>query len=170
MWFAISAGLQLAGALGSYSADKAQAKAAAAMQEYRNKMANISNAINQNVITTNTTMAMQASAKKAVYMRKEEVQAVGAATVSAAAAGVRGRSVNSTIMDIQRNAALVEKQRADDLQAQFLESDAQRMQSSLSAAMQQDYSYIPKPKLGSYLMSAAASTIQTGFQTGYFKA
>ena len=159
MWFAVAAGLQVAGAMGQYSADKANAKAQKRIQEYRNKMANISNAINQDAITTNTTLAIQQSARQAVYMRRDELSTLGSTAVAAAAAGVRGRSVNATLVDVQRNAGFAESMRQRDLQEQFMQFDQQRLGSALSAVMNQDLSYIPKPSLGSYLMKAATNIV-----------
>lgn len=161
MWFAIAAGMQVAGALGQYSADKANAKAQKAVQKYRNKMANIANAINQNAITTNTILSMQQSARKAVFMRRDELSTLGSTAVAAAAAGVRGRSVNASLMAVQRNAATAERMRQNDLEEQFMQYDQERLSSSLSAVMNQDHSYIAKPSLGSYLFKAASSIAQS---------
>ena len=166
MWFAVAAGAQALGAIGSYRADKARAKAQKAMQEYRNKMTNIANAINQNAITQNTTLAIQQSAKQAVHMRRDELSTLGSTSVAAAAAGVRGRSVNSTLLNVQRQAGLSEKQRSDDLQQYFLQARQQRLSSSLSAVQNQDLSYIPKPSLGSYLLKAAGNISQTAISAG----
>lgn len=156
-WMAAAAGMQVLGAIGQYKADKANAKAARAIQEYKNKMLSISNALNQNAITTNTTLAIQQSARQAVYMRADELSTLGSTAVAAAAAGVRGRSVNQTLLAVQRNAGLQEAQRSTDLQQQFLQFDQQRLSSSLDAVNGQDLSYIPKPQLGSYLMKAATN-------------
>lgn len=166
MWFAAFAATQALGALGSYSADKAQAKAAKRMQEYRNKMTHIANAINQNAITQNTTLAIQQSAKQAVHMRRDELTTLGSTTVAAAAAGVRGRSVTATLVDVQRNAGLLEKQRTDDLEQYFLQERQQRLSSALSAVQNQDLSYIPKPSLGTYLLNAAGNIASAGMSGG----
>lgn len=157
MWFAAFAATQVLGAFGSYSADKARAKAQKRIQEYRNKMTHIANAINQNAITTNTTLAIQQSARQAVHMRKDELSTLGSTAVAAAAAGVRGKSVNATLLDVQRQAGLLEKQRSQDLQEYFLQEKQQRLSSTLSAVQNQDLSYIPKPSLGAYLLNAAGN-------------
>ncbi len=145
----------------SYGADKAQAKAAKRMQEYRNGMVNIANAINQNAITQNTTLAIQQSAKQAVHMRRDELSTLGSTAVASAAAGVRGRSVTSTLLNVQRQAGLMEKQRSDDLQQYFLQAQQQRLSSSLSAVQSQDLTAIPEPSLGAYLFDAAKSTVSS---------
>ena len=160
MWATI--GLSVAGAFMSHSADKANAKAQQRMQEYRNKMTNIANAINQNAITQNVTNTIQQSARQAVFMRKDELTSSGSTAVAAAAAGVRGRSVNATLLDVQRQAGLSEHQRATDLENFFLQAKQQRLSSSLSAVQNQDLSYIPKPRLSSYLLKSVASTPGSG--------
>ena len=154
MWMALAAGLNVAGSLAQYGADKAQAKANKAVQEYRNKMTRIADAINQNAITTNTTLAIQNSARQAVFMRRDEISTLGSTVVAAAAAGVRGNSVNKTLLDVKRNAAVQERMRQVDLEQQFLQFDQQRLSSALQAEQNRDYSYIATPKLGTYLLSA----------------
>lgn len=151
-----AAGASLLQGFMSYGADRAQAKAQKRMQEFRNKMTYLANAVNQNAITTNVTLAQQQSAKAAVNMRRDEIGATGSASVAAAAAGVRGRSVTATMLNIQRRAGLNEKARTDDLEQMWLQTDQQRLGSAMSAAQQQDYSYIPTPDLGTYLLGAGA--------------
>lgn len=143
-------------AISGYKNAKARAKYQRRMQEYKNKMTNIANAINQNAITTNTTLQIQQSAKQAVHMRKDELTTLASTAVAAAAAGVRGNSVTQTLLNVQQNASGLEKQRQDDLQQYFLQADQQRLSSTLSAVQNQDLSYIAKPKLSNYLLGAAA--------------
>jgi hypothetical protein len=158
MWMkAAQVGMSMISAIGKHKQAKADAKAARAMQAYRNKMTNIANGINQNAITQNTTLAIQQSAKRAVHMRRDALQTAGATEASAAASGTKGNSVNATLLDVHRNAGLLEKQRADDLEGFFLQQTQQRLSSALSAAQNQDLTHIPKPKLSSYLMDAAIS-------------
>ena len=141
-------------AYGTFSASKAKADAQRAVQKFNNKMVNIANAMNQNVISTNTTLNIQQSARKAVALDRNELTAVGAATVSAAAAGVRGNSVDSTIDNVQRGAGLLEHQRELDLEQQFDQQFNQRLNSSFSARQNQDTSYIAKPSLASAMFGA----------------
>lgn len=148
----------------NYRADKAQWKAQTAMKEYRNKMVNIANAINQNAITQNTTLTIQQSARQAVHMRKDELTTLGSTTVAAAAAGVRGKSVNAALVDVKRKAGLLEKQRTDDLEQYFLQARQQRLSSSLSAVQNQDLSYLPKPRFSTYLLRAGIQTAQQAAQ------
>ena len=152
MWTMLAA--QGVSTLMNDKADKAQAKYQKRMQNYRNKMTNIANAINQNAITTSSTLQLQQSAQQAVYIKKDELSTTASSAVAAAAAGVRGNSVTQTLVSLQQKSAGLEKQRRDDLQQYFLQSDQQRLSSSLSAVQNQDLTHIPQPKLGQYLLKA----------------
>lgn len=161
----LSLGLNLAGGYMSYQADKASAKAAKAWQAYSNTMARLSDGINQNAITTNEILSEQAFADQAIGIKQSNILTQAQAEVSAAAAGVKGISVDDVHRDINRNAAVAENQRQNNLVAARLSFDQQRLSSSMSAAMQQDYSYIPSPKLGSYLLGAVQKSLGSGSNT-----
>ena len=158
MLFAAMLGLNMLQGAAQYQADKAEAKARKAWQRYSNTMVNLSNSLNQNAITDNEVMAMQESTNQAIDIKKDYLQTAATTEVSAAAAGVKGRSVNQALFDVQRNANIAEGRRQGALENAFLAFDQQRQQSSMSAAMQKDYSYIPKPKFASYMLKAASSS------------
>lgn len=154
----LSLGLNVLGAYSSYQADKAAAKAQKAWQAYSNTMARLSDGLNQNAITTNEIFSERAFAEQAIGIKQSNILADAQAEVSAAAAGVKGISVDDVMQDINRNAANAESKRQDDLVASRLAFDQQRQSSAMSAAMKQDYSYIPSPKLGSYLLNAVSKS------------
>lgn len=151
------AALSAAQALSSYGAAKSTAKAQQAYQVYKNAMARISDATTQNVITENQIATNEAYGDQAVGIKQQNILSTAQAEVSAAAAGVKGRSVNQVQLDINRSAALAERTRQNEMAASNLSFAGQRQQSAQSAANAQDYSYIPKPKLASYLLNAAVS-------------
>jgi hypothetical protein len=151
------AALTAAQAVSQYGADKATAKANKAYQAYKNAMARISDATTQNVITENQIATNQAYGDQAVGIKQQNLLSVAQSEVSAAAAGVKGRSVNQVQLDINRSAALAERQRQNDMTNSNLSFAGQRQQSAQSAANAQDYSFIPTPKLGSYLLKAGMS-------------
>jgi len=153
----LSAGLQLGSMLSSYNADKASSKASRAIQAYNNAMVQLSNSVNQNAITQNELLAQQAFNQQAIQLQRGSILTQARVEVSAAAAGVKGRSVNQALFNVQRNAANQERQRQLSLRNANLAFDQQRVQSAMSAAMQTDHSYIPKPKFGTYLLKAASS-------------
>lgn len=160
-WMAANAGLNALSGFMSYQGDKAQAKAQKAWQAYHNTMTELGNAVNQNAITTNELLANQAFADQAMQIKRGSIFAQAKVEVAAAAAGVKGRSVNQAMFDVQRNAASREYARQVSLKNAQLAFDQQRLQSSMSSALQKDYSYIPKPNAASYFLKAASSTFST---------
>lgn len=163
MWMALAAaGLNFLSANESYKADKAQAKAQRAWQAYSNTMTRLSDAVNQNSITTNQLMAQDTFASQALELRKESFITQAKVETAAASAGVKGRSVTQTMFGVQRNAAQRESERAIQFQNTMLGFDAQRQNSTMTAAMNMDYSYIPKPKAATYFLNAASKSI-SGF-------
>jgi hypothetical protein len=151
--------MSLLGAGSSYGSAAAEAKARKAMQVYNNKMAHIADAMNQNAITTNVTMAIQQSARQAPQLQQQAMQVTGQVEVQAAATDTVGRSVNQALKMVARGAANQEYARREDLKTQFLQADEQRRQSALSAKLQEDHSYIPKPNAASALFSAGTSIL-----------
>lgn len=165
-WLAASAGLNLLSAASSYSADKAQAKAQQAWQAYTNKMVDLSATVSQNAITTNQLLAADAFTNQAFQLRQDSIFTRAKVEASAAAAGVKGRSVNLSVRQVLRNSAAREAERQESFRTTMLGFDQQRLQTAMSAAMQKDYSYIPKPKAASYFLGAAMNTFNSGVNMG----
>lgn len=163
MWaMAIMGGLQLAGALSQHSAQEAQAKYQKAYQKYQNTMTMLSGAQSQNSITQNDIQAEAAFAEQAVGIKQQTILTEASAEVSAASAGVKGRSVNQAMMDIDRNAAVAERQRQINLTNSRLSFDQERRNTALQVESSKDRSYIPQPSLASSLIGAAANTYSFG--------
>lgn len=169
MWqVAAMAGLKGLQAYAQYKSDKAIRNAKEAWRNYSNTMLNISDAMNQNVITQNQANTELAFREQAIGIQQSEILTAGQAEVAAASAGVKGRSVNQAMRDIQRNAAAAEVQRQQELIQSRLAFNSDRLRSKMSAKMQQDHTYLPKPSGASYLLDAAASTFSFGSSGGYF--
>ena len=166
-WMAASAGLNLLSAANSYAADKAQSKAQRAWQAYTNKMVDLSATVSQNAITSNELLAQDAFVNQAFQLRQDSIFTRAKVEASAASAGVKGNSVNKSISQVLRNSAAREAERQEGFRVTMLGFDQQRMQVSMQAAMQKDYSYIPKPNAASYFLSAAASTASSTNYFGY---
>jgi hypothetical protein len=149
----IKAGMQ-------YKADKAEYKAKKAWQDYRNTMTNLSNAVSQNAITSNEILSNAAFARQAMQLQKATMATEGSVVSSAAAAGVKGKSVNQVVLSVQRSSAEQERERQIQLETSWMSFDQQRTNSAMSAALQQDYSYIPKPKASTYFINAAIKTAE----------
>ncbi len=142
----------------NYKADKAEAKANQKWQAYRNTMTNLSGAMQQNSITINERLSEFAFASQAISDKRANLLTVGASEAAAAAAGVKGNSVNRVMFDINRNAAIKDRQRQINLQNARLAFDESRRASAMSTKMQMDFSYIPKPKAASYYLDAFQDT------------
>lgn len=141
----------------SLIASNKQAKAMKAWQSYQNQMVNLSNAANQDAITTNEILYNKASAENAKNIQLGGMQAEGSAEVSAASAGVKGKSVDVSLAHIKGNAAYAENQRQREFIFKSLGFDVSRKTSALSGQMMMD--------LSDYSISSAsqwASMFNTG--------
>lgn len=166
--FIAVAALQGLSALGKYNADKANYKAQKAWQAYTNGMVDLSAGEAQNSVTSNEILATNAFVNQAFQLKKDTLITSAKTEASAAAAGVKGRSVDLAVRSVLRNAANAEAQRQEELRVSLLGFDQQRMNVAMQAAMQKDYSYIPKPKAASYFLSAATNTASAGSSMGMF--
>lgn len=164
--FAAQMGMSLLQQGSSYGAAAAEARARRKLQEYNNKMSRISDALNQNAITTNVTKAIQASSRAAIALQDQVREITAAADVQAASTGTVGRSVDMVMNEISRGAAQQEYTRQEDLKAYFLQADQQRKQSALSAKLNQDNSYIPKPSAASALFNVGMDAMGFAKQNG----
>lgn len=129
-----------------------EAKSKRAWQQYNNAMTRLADGQNQNAITTNVNMAIERSTIQGFEIERSEYQTRGAAEAAAAAAGVSGRSVNQTLFQVERSAAVAQHTRMYDLQGQLLGFEQQRQQSAFQTAQQIDHTYIPNPSPISALM------------------
>lgn len=161
-------GSKFLGGLGDYANAKAESKAKRAWQRYSNTMVRLSDGINQNAITVNEILASDASAQQAFDIQVGELQAGSSTEVAAAASGVKGRSVTAALYDVQRNANIAEARRQEELKNTYLSIDQQRISSAMSAAMQQDHSYIPKPNFFQTMLKSGMEAWQAGKQGGMF--
>jgi hypothetical protein len=157
MWtdLAISGGLDLLRQGIAYNDAKKAADSKRAWQAYKNTMVQLSDANNQNIITTNENLARANSVEQAFSISRSEYLTSAQAEVSAAAAGAGGRSTNDVLFDIERNATSAQARRQQDLRDQYLQADNQRNQSRFQAAMSTDYSPIPEPNPATYMLNFA---------------
>lgn len=143
----------------SYEADKAEAKARRAWQAYQNKMVQLSAGLQQDALTTNQIFAMDALTQQGFQADRQTMDTLGSTEVAAAAAGVKGKSVNLAMRDVMRTAGMRQAERQEAFKNTMLGFETQRRQVAMSAAMQKEYSYIPKPKMASYLLQAGMKSI-----------
>lgn len=139
----------------SFITARREAKSQKRWQDWRNKMLAFANAEQQNTITLNERMAIQRSA-----MERQAIQTsarlTGASTaVSAAAAGVTGRSVIQTMNQVKRNAAAAEYRRETDLKQQLMGFQIQRESLNMQEVQQREYNPIPTPSGASQMLGFA---------------
>lgn len=173
MWWmlAAQAAATVASSAMAASAKGEQAKVDKKMLKYENTMLAISAAQSQNAITTNLVQQMQNNADEALVIQKNAILAEGAARVSAGAAGVAGGSVNATMNDVRRNAAVNQYFRKRRLDGIFLETDAQRRQVATDLSLRKNRSVIPKPNYAADILNLGAEGLSLYNQydkEGYF--
>lgn len=137
----------------SFLVARQKAKSDKQWQDWRNKIVRLSNAKNQNSITTNTQLALQRAALTQEAIRKSERLTYASTEVQAAATGTIGRSVNQTMAQVNRNAADARTRASMDLDQQLLGFQAQRESSNLQTVQQTEYSPIPMPTGASQLLN-----------------
>jgi hypothetical protein len=125
-------------------------------------MVKLSDANNQNILTTNENLARANSIDQSFAIERSEYLTSAQAEVAAAASGTGGRSVNDVMFDIEHNAASAQARRKQDLEAQYLQIDNQRQQSRFQAAMSMDYSPIPEPNPATYMLNFATDMAKLG--------
>ena len=138
-------GIGFAQQIGGFIAASKQAKADKAWQKYNNKMVRLQDAMNQNALTTNENIQREATLEKRFGIRVSEYKTIASATVVAAASGTVGRSVNSVLFDVHRNAAHADALAAQDFEYAKLQIDEQRRQSSMQAQLNLDLRKIQGP-------------------------
>lgn len=152
---ALSGGLSALRTGTSFIQAQKDADAKKRWQDYKNAMTQLSDANNQNIITTNENMQRVASVNAGFAIDRSEYLTSAQAEVAAAAAGTGGNSVNDVMFDIERNATYAQSRREADLRNQYAQDDQQRKQSSFDAARQMDYSPIPEPNPATYALNFA---------------
>lgn len=157
MWWmlAAQAGMAAISAGQSSAASEAQYKADKKWKKYQNTMLALSAAQTQNAITTNVTQTTLASATQALEIDKAVMNQRGDAVVQAAAAGVGGGSVASSVRAVERSGAQAEYQRQEDLRNAYLGFDYERRNVAMQAKMGENTNYIPKPSSASSLLGFA---------------
>lgn len=155
-FFAIAAGLSAISGMMSYSSALTQYKNNKKIQEYRNKMANIANANNQNAITSNVLQAQTQSATQSLRIQQQGAALAGQVSTQAAATGTVGNSVSMAQLAAKQQEAAAELNREDQLESTYTAALHQRQQSAQQAAGAQDYTAYEQPSAAGYLLNSMA--------------
>lgn len=130
---------QIGGAIGNFIVQSKMAASKKEWQEYNNGMLRLQNAQNQNAITQNATMTIEAGVMTKLNLERSRKAAAGKAEAFAAAAGVGGGSVKSTLFGLKQNQLAQELAQTQNTERQLAAIEVQRMQSSMSAVLQTDH-------------------------------
>lgn len=145
--------------VGSFITASQQAASDRAWQTYNNKMARLTAAQTNNSITTNELMRKSRKRGQLFQIAKSEIATKATAEVAAAAAGATGNSVKMTQFDIGRNAANARGAIERDDQYQDINTDNQRLQTSMQLAMNLDLRSIPNPTGAAQLLGISSSIV-----------
>lgn len=149
-----------------YGADSAQSKAQRAWQDYSNKMTDLSASVSQNAVTTNQILAEDALTEQGIEIKTTSLLTRAKLEANAAGAGVKGKTVKRGLHQVISKASAREFDRQQRTAATLLAFEQQRKGIAISAAMQKDYSFIPRPKSASYFLGAFTKTIGYGIDKG----
>ncbi len=148
----INYGLQIAQGVAGFMIGSINAKLQATLQKYNNEILEVQRAMNANRITINEIDSVDASQRLKFAIQQQSVADQGTAEVMAAAAGVQGGSVDSTMRGLRRSAAFAQQGRAQQLSSDMRGHLEQRRGNNLSAIVAQDITVHKGPSI----LSAAA--------------
>ena len=153
-------GLDLTGSLGDFASARIEADMARSMQSYRNTMAALSAARSKNAITINEIRTRDAAVQQDDLIQRTSMRDKARAEVNAAAAGVKGNTIDQIATDLTMSAHRAQYARERQLNQQMSEFGEQRKSVALDLLMSKDTQVIPKPSIGSLLLGSATSLMQ----------
>lgn len=146
----------LATSIGGYFGRRHIAKRQAMWDRYNNAMAGIQAGQAQNAITDNVALNRAKHAENKVALETSRLQAAAKVKAGAAAAGVAGGSVASTIFDIGRNAGRKLAAENDRFETSLLVTDQQRR----NVAMQRTMAKKPITQTPSFMSAVATAGLR----------
>lgn len=152
-------GMKVVGGLSAYGEQKHKSRMEEIMRGYQQTMTDISAAQQLNTMTANEVSARDAAMRASVALNVQSMQDRANAEVSAAAAGVSGGSVRSTMRGLMRSRLMAQQAMHNKVQAQKRSFAQDRRNFALNRAMNKDISVIPKPSAASALLGLGASMI-----------
>lgn len=152
-------GLSLVGSATQFASQSIATKMQSAYQDYRNTMSALNAAQTKNAITLNEIAVRDASISEAADIETQSLRDKGAAEVAAASAGVKGNSVNLVMRELAGSAARANKNRIDNLTAQYTAQNQERRNVEVGQVMGKDVSVIPKVSAATALIGAGTSLL-----------
>jgi len=154
-------GNQIFGAIAGSAIDSVQYQMQTAAREHRAAMQQISSAMQQNSVVRNEANIRDRSQRLDLSIQQQAIKARGAAEVSAAAAGVKGGSVDMALLGLRRSAMNAQDARLQNTESAFQAAAEQRKNIELSTIFGKDISVLVPPSPASALLGLGASIYDT---------
>jgi len=123
------------------------ASLAASLQKYRNRMLEITAAMERRTITLNQVSTRDATMRLSFDLQKQAARDQGAATVSAAAAGVQGGSVDATMRGLRQSALNAQAARKARYRGEMRQHFQDGVNLNVGTIMGKDIQVHPRPSI-----------------------
>ncbi len=134
---------------------------AAKLQKYRNRMLEVSAAMNRRVITLNEVATRDASIRMSWELQRTAAQDQGSAEVSAAAAGVQGNNVDATMRGLRSSALGAQAARKSRFRAEMRAHHNERVNLNVGTIMGKDIQVQSRPSMLSAAIGLGATLMDT---------
>lgn len=152
-------GLAGIGMVTDYMAAKDEADLSRKMQKYRNAVNQLNARRQTSAVNVNESRMRSAGAQSEDLIRRTSIVDQGRAAVAAAAAGVKGNSVDMVSREMQGSADRASFAARRQLNQQMADSKQQKASIAIGALMNEDIQVIPKPSMGAMLLGAGTNLL-----------
>ena len=152
---------QAVSAYGDYSTSKIQYRMDQAAREHKKIMGALSSAQQQNALTTAEVQTRDAGIRALRSIELQSLHTKSEATVNAAAAGVTGNSVDSSLQNLRRSALNANAARKASLISKFQGIEQERKNVRLSQIYGRDVSVSIPPNPTTALLGLGKSMLET---------
>ncbi len=153
-------GTSIAGELTDHSIRKTQYAMDVDAKSYREEMASISRSMQYNNLTTAEAQLSDQSRRATFALEQDRMADKGAAEVAAAAAGVTGGSVQSTMRQLERSSLNANAARTKNYHSALRAADADRKTIDMQAIFNKDVNPIAIPSASDALLGISKSVVE----------
>ncbi len=154
-------GLDIGTSVTSFANQSIASSLQAKLQKYRNRMLEVSAAMNRRVITLNEIATRDASIRMSWELQKTGAQDQGSAEVSAAAAGVSGNNVDATMRGLRSSALGAQAARKSRFKQEMRSHFNERINNNVGAIMGKDIQVHSRPSLLSAAIGLGGTLMDT---------
>jgi len=152
-------GLSVAQGVAGFVQGRIASKLAGDMQKYRNQMLELTAAMTRDTITQNQIATRDASVRAAWAIETASAKDKGAAEVAAAAAGVKGGSVDRQMRGLRRSAQMAHAARKRKRDSEFRAHAQDKRNVAVGATLGRDITVNSKPSMLSSVMGIGTSLV-----------